>query len=461
MIQKVISFGTTVVLARYLGPPVFGLFVFALVVVGSFELFKSMGIDAALIKKQGDFKKAANTAFIIIPSLGVILYAILNLLAPLIARQLNNNDLANIVRVLGIIFVISCFAKVPATILEKNMQFKKISLADFCGSICFSFAALIFVFLKLGIWSLVFAYIIKIFIYALMICIFAKWKPTFEFDKTIALELFYFGKFVFLTLIVWFLKMNLDNFLVGKLLGVTKLGLYAIAFNFANLSADYFGAYVFRATFPAFSKLQNNLFDLRSAFLKTLKYVGIVAFPFGVGVFFLGGDFLRFAYGEKWIGALNVLKILAWAGIFNTLSIPNSSIFLALGKPMISFWFCIIQVIIFFVFIAPVAKVLGINGVGVIVASASFIAMIFSFFWVMRLLSLSLKQVYLNLKVSFICSSLMAIGIIFYKVTIPVFGNIAAKYNFVLLFCFATVVYGFSLLKLERPFFEEIRDLIF
>jgi len=39
----------------------------------------------------------------------------------------------------------------------------------------------------------------------------AKWRPKFEFDKKIALEMFNFGKFLFLGGIVWFLKMAQDN----------------------------------------------------------------------------------------------------------------------------------------------------------------------------------------------------------------------------------------------------------
>ena len=67
VIQKVVSFFSTVLLARILSPEDYGMFALALIVTNTFGLFKSMGIDTALIKRTADFQKACNTAFLIIP----------------------------------------------------------------------------------------------------------------------------------------------------------------------------------------------------------------------------------------------------------------------------------------------------------------------------------------------------------------------------------------------------------
>ena len=253
VLQKIITFGATIILARLLGPSAFGLFALTMVIVSSFELFKSLGIDSALIRKADNFEDAANTAFVIIPLLGILLYIVLNFSAPIIAKFLNNRELLPIIRVLGIVFVISCFSKVPQASLERDMHFKKISIAEFTSSIIFSVSAVVFAFLNFRVWSLVYAYIIKMFVYMAMIWIYAQWRPKLFFNKTLALEMFNFGKFVFLASAVWFIKMNLDNFLVGKLLGLTMLGLYAIAFNIANFGADYFGNKVYKVIYPAYS----------------------------------------------------------------------------------------------------------------------------------------------------------------------------------------------------------------
>jgi len=461
-IGRTISLCTTVVLARILSPAVFGLYSLAFIAIDALSLFKSMGFDSALIQRKDNVGKAANTAFFVIPFFGIVLYLILSISAPMIGRFLNNQEVIGVIRALGIIFIISCFGKVPAALLEKNMQFKKVSVIEISTGFIYALTAIILAISGVGIWSLVYAYILKTIYQNTMYFIVSRWRPKFEFDRKIALEMFNFGKFLFLGGAVWFLKMNLDNLLVGKLLGVTALGLYAIAFNVANFGADYFGARVYRVIFPAYSKMQSDLGDLRKASLKVIKHISLIALPFGIAIFLLGKELLIFVYGQKWIGAVGVLRILAWAGIFNTLPAGLGGIFLACGKPKLGFWITSLQVIIFFIFITPMAKLFGINGVGVVVSISSFIAFIITLIWSMKILSINLNQIYLSFKPSLIASLSMAFAIIIFKNIL--FQNkfsILFHYNLIILFFLAITIYSLTLLRIERTLLKEIKELVF
>lgn len=460
-LQKAISTCATIVLARILGPEDFGLFALAFVAINALDLFKSMGFDSALIQRKDDIEKAANTAFFIIPMLGIVLYLTLSISAPWIGKFLNSTQVINIIRALGIIFVISCFGKIPAALIEKNMQFRQISLIEISSAIVFSATSIILALMERGVWSLVIAYILKITNQNVLLFIFAKWKPHFQFDKKIALEMFHFGKFLFLGGVVWFLKMNLDNLLVGKLLGVTALGIYAIAFNVANFGADYFGGKVYRVIFPAFSKIQDNKYDLKQAFLKTTKIVSIFAFPFFVILFLMGDELIRIMYGLKWLEAIPVLKILAFAGLFNTLPVAMGPLFNASGYPKISFWFGVIQVVIFFIFITPAAKLFGLVGIGLVVSASALVAIIAYLPFTMRLISLKINDIYHCLKPGLISSLLMGLGIIILKHVLPKYSVGVLLYcNLVTLAIFAGAIYGLSIFKIERNIFKEIGGMI-
>ncbi|MDD5259279.1 MAG: lipopolysaccharide biosynthesis protein [bacterium] len=462
VLQKIVSFGTTIIIARRLGPSIYGLFAFAMVVVTSFELFKSLGVDAALIRRKEDYPQAADTAFLIIPSLGIFLFLVLNLSASFIGRFLNNMDLVPIIRILGIIFVISCFSKVPNITLERAMTFKFLSIADFTCTIIFSITAIVCTFLGLEVWSLVFAYILKMLVFMVMVWVKSGWRPKFVFDKGLAKEMLHFGKFVFLSSILWFLKMNLDNLLVGKILGTAMLGFYAVAFNIANFGSDYFGGQIHRVTYPAYSKLEGNLEGLQNAFLKVFKYMSLFAIPLGVGTFLIGGDFLSLAYGHKWEGAVGVLKILAWAGIFNTLPVSAMGVFLAKNNPKQGLIITTIQVTIFFIFITPAARIFGVTGVGYVVMLASLLSCIYAFYQVQKLLNLRINQMFASLKPALISSSLMAMVIIIFKKMLS-FGLFSSleHFRFFLLFIIAASIYMYSLSRFEKTVFREMREMIF
>src|SRR3989338_1298272 len=83
--QKVISVGTFAVLARILGPSIFGLFALAFVAIDGFQIIKSFGLDSALINRKDNIDEAADTAYVLIQAQGIILFTVCFLVAPLAA----------------------------------------------------------------------------------------------------------------------------------------------------------------------------------------------------------------------------------------------------------------------------------------------------------------------------------------------------------------------------------------
>lgn len=462
ILRKIITFGSTVILARILGPAEFGLFALAFVAINAFGVFKNMGFDSALIQRKNDIEKAANTAFFVIPVSGVLLYLILFISAPFVAEFLNNKELIGVIRALGFIFVLSCLGKVPAALLENKMEFRRVFIIETSAAIVYSVSAILFAILKFGVWSLVIAYIIKTFFHNILAFIYSGWRPQFQFDRKIALEMFHFGKYLFLGGIIWFLKMNLDNLLVGKLLGVISLGLYAIAFNIANVTADYFGVQINRVVFPAYSKLQDNLEDLGLAVLKVLRYVSLVALPFGVCVFFFSKDILNFIYGPQWLDASRVLCVLAWAGIFNTLYMANGGVFAACGRTKISLLLISLQVLLFFIFVIPAVKLYGLFGVGLVVSLVSFVNFTISLIGVMKIVPVSLKQIYSSVRMSLLASFFMAAVIIFFKNTTILSGlRSFNNYNFFISFFTGVCSYILCIVIMEKSIVREITGLLF
>lgn len=461
-LQKAIQLCGTIILARILGPADFGLFALAFVAIDTLGLFKSMGFDSAIIQRKEEMEKAANTAFFVIPLLGIALYLILAISAPLIARFFNNQQLVGIIRALGIIFVISCFGRVPAALMEKYMLFKQVSIIEISSAVVYTTSAVILAFLKFGAWSLVYAYILKTMTQNILTFIYAKWLPRFDFDKKIALEMFHFGKFMFLSGVVWFLKMNLDNILVGKILGVTALGLYAIAFNIANFGADYFGSKVYRVIFPVFSKIQDDKDALRKAFLKTTKLMSIFAFPLCAVLFLLSNELVSLVYGTKWVNSIPILKVLAFVGLFNTLPIAMGPLFNATGKAKVGFYFVIFQVSLFLLFITPAAKLYGLIGVGVVVTLSQLIPVLVALPFTKKIISIKISELVACLRPGFLGSIAISVIILAYKYSfIPKFQNldIAMYINFCILAGITFLSYIFSLFILDKPILHEIKGM--
>jgi O-antigen/teichoic acid export membrane protein len=388
LLQKAIQLCATIILARILGPADFGLVALAFVTIDALGLFKSMGFDSALIQRNTDVARAANTAFLIVPSSSVLLYVLLFFLSPSIAGFLNNQALVPVIRALGLTFVMSGFVKVPSALLDKSMQFRKVAVAETIATVVFSISAITMASLRWGIWSLIIAFILKTLVQSILIFIFAKWRPILEYDKTIALEMFHFGKFLFLGSLFWFIRSNLDNILAGKLLGVTALGLYAIAFNISNFGADFLSNRLNRVIFPAFSKLNADLDALRAAFLKTTRMICMVAFPFSAILAILSHELLLIVYGTKWLAAAPVLIILAFAGLINSIFLPVGPALSAIGRSKPVFWTQFLQTATFVILVIPAAHFFGLLGVAAAVLASLPLPNIYCLLITMKLLGM-------------------------------------------------------------------------
>lgn len=463
VIHKVLSFLTMIVLARKLGPSVFGLFSLTLVVVSSFELFKSMGVDAALIRWQSkDIRPAADTAFVIIPALGFSLFSILFVCAPAISRFMNAPEMEPVLRTLGMVFVVNCFSRVHSALLERRMQFKIISLAELVSTLGYCACAITLAFLKPNVWALVYAFILKGLLYLAVLWKGSSWKPAFRFHPGIAKEMLHFGKYIFLGSMVWFLRMNLDNVLVGKYLGAAVLGLYAVAFNIANFGADFFAFKINRVVYPAFSRMSADSGSLKSAFLKTFTYLAVIGLPLGTVVFLLGGDFIGLAYGNRWLQASPVVRILAFTGIFNTLNAASSALFLARGRSRVVFGVSALQVVLFLLFIRPATYMFGAEGVAFVVSAAGLCAFALSMGVSVRMLSLSAAEVAKTLRPALVASFFIAAGIVALQriLALQLFRHVPVYSIFLVTVVSAAVLYVVSLVAFEKRLVAEIKETV-
>lgn len=452
--QRIIATLTTVVLARLLSPGDFGMFALAMVMIDAFGVFKSLGFDTAMVRRNEDISKAANTAFFLIPTMGMFLFLILLIVSPFGAKFLGDQSIANVIRALGFLFVISCFGKVPQTILYREMKFKYKSIAEVSSQIVFSISAIILAFNKFGVWSMVIAYLLKILIQVSIEWYFSGWKPKFEFDKKIAWDMFHFGKYVMASSVALFLYSNLDNIAVGKLLGVTVLGYYAIGRNLSNILVGIFLNKVSMIMFPAYSKIQKDTEDLKRVMLRGLKYISIIALPFSVILFMFATDILKILFGEKWLPAVGIVQVLAFAGLFNCLGTAIWPIFLARGKSKADFQVNAIQAVLFFILLFPLASSFKLFGVGLAVLISTIVSFSIGIIRIKRIIGLRIQDLFESIKHSLIATSLMSLVMIFLR---SIILTKFAFFNLILVIGIPTLFYLSMIYFMNRNISEDIK----
>lgn len=415
---RVIRILTTIILARLLLPYDFGIVAIGLLIVEFLQQFKDFGIGAAVIQKKDQIEEALNTALTLRIILSVILFLIAILFAPVMAMFFEEPSVTDIARVVAIVIIIGSVSFAPEIMLVKDIMFKKIGAIEVLRAVTYSVISISLALNGFSYWSLVYGALFSQLFSAIALWIIAPLRIKISFNKKVAKEIFNFGKFVFGANLVVFAIMNVDNALIGKVLSISVLGYYVLAYRW-GLWSTYLTQIISRVTFPTYAKIQEQIKKLRYGYLKTAEYVGFMSFPLAFGLSAVASIFIPVIVGTKWNPAVPALEILCIFGVFEILIMIAAQILLAVGKPSITFKASVVRFVIIIAFIYPVMKWQDILGVAILVTIATFVQAFLMNIEVCKITDTSLLSLIQSIAPSMICSLLLFIVIFLCKLLLP------------------------------------------
>lgn len=344
--QKVISVVTFAILARMLDPSTFGLFAMSFLLIDGLQIFKSFGLDTALVQRKENVEEASHTAYMIVQAMGLTFFGASFLLAPLVSHFFSNNQICSVIRALGIVFVFSSFSKIPITLLIKRMQFNLVSIIDLIGAVVNSVCAIGFAIISPTVWALVGAYVAKQFTIAVFARFYSGYRFRLNFDPKIARALLSYGKFMIGVGVLGYVSENINNIVVGKILGTAMLGYFALAANIGNFINSHFTHLISGVMFPAYAKIQGDREAVKRVYLQTIKFVSIISIPFAVGLFFMADELVFTLYGEKWMAVIPLLKLFGIIQLIIPIVGCSGAVFLGLGNPGYIFAVTVVALVI-------------------------------------------------------------------------------------------------------------------
>ena len=336
--RQAIQVVTSVVLARLLLPQDFGLLGMAVVFVGLSQLLADFGIGAAIVQAQETSDAALSSSFWLNLLVGVILIAAVGLAAPWIADFYGEPRVEILARVLSLTLLMSSVMVVPRAILYKSLDLKGVVKSQVIGSIVGSAAAVSLAWIGWGVWSLILQPVIGSAVTVFLTFLYSGWRPKFIYSWPSVKDLAYFSMPVLGSDLVNYANRNSDSLIIGKVLGSQLLGYYSLAYQIMLYPMTQVSSVVVRILFPTLSKVQEDPDRFSSAYLKSVAAIALVTFPMMTGLFVLAEDFVLAVFGEKWLPMTDVLRILSWVGLLQSINVTAGTIYLSTGKPKFSFY---------------------------------------------------------------------------------------------------------------------------
>lgn len=286
---QIINFFSMFLLTIFLAPEVFGVFFVVTAAVNFLNYFSDIGLAAALIQKKGPVTdEDLKTTFTIQQILVVFLVFWALLGSRLVVRFYGlSADGLFLFRALVMAFFLSSLKTIPSVLLERKLDFNRLIIPQIAETILFNLIAVIMAWQGSGIASFTWAVLVRGFAGLILMYLISPWRPGFAFHRTSARKLLGFGVPFQTNSLLALAKDDLLTVFLGKILAFSQVGFIGWAQKWANLPLRFIMDSVTKVTFPAYSRIQDNLQALRAGIEKALFSVCFLTFPTLAGLVIL------------------------------------------------------------------------------------------------------------------------------------------------------------------------------
>ena len=351
---KLITPITNMILARILAPEAFGVVATVTIIFSFADILTDAGFEKFLIQHEFEDEnekyKYANVAFWTNLGISLVLWGIITLFCEPIATFVGNPGLGKVIAIACVQLILTSFSCIQTALYRRNFDFKTLFLMRIVVALSPFLITIPLAIIGLNYWALIIGSIFGQLINSIILTVKSKWKPKIFYDANILKKMFSFSSWSLIESISIWLTTWADSMIIANTFNSYYLGLYKTSITMINSLFSVITASTTTVLFSALSRLQSENSEFKNIFLKTQRYVSILVFPLGIGIFLFRNLATQLFLGDKWTGANQIIGIWALASTFSIVFCYYcSEVYRAKGRPRLSFF---VQ-IIYFLFLLP------------------------------------------------------------------------------------------------------------
>ena len=324
-----------VILTRLLEPSVFGLMSLVVAIRVGMELVSDLGVTQNIVSNpRGHEPKFYDTAWTLHSSRNMALAVLCFLFAGPFAIFFGHRELAIILPVASLFFMLSGFESTTRGVMHKQLKIGRLSAYEISLAVVSMLAQIGSALVFRNVWAIMVGMMITssatlVATYFLV----PGTRHRFMVDPQSARELLHFGKWVFLSSIVYFFAMNFDRLYFARQITLTELGVYGIARNLADVVSQLVARGSGFVLYPTVAASGLPQIELRRKLLRGRRTL-LLGAAVGLGTFMaLGGVIVGLLYDPRYGAAGVILPVLCIGVWFGILTSTNDSILMGLSRP--------------------------------------------------------------------------------------------------------------------------------
>jgi O-antigen/teichoic acid export membrane protein len=321
-----------VVLARLLTPAEYGLAAMVLVFSALVLIFTDLALGAALVQREELSERDRSTVFWTSVAAGVGFTFLGIALSWPLAAFYGEPEVQPLFAVMSVSFLLTALGTAHSALLNREMRFKSLELRMMAGTFVGGIVGIAVAYAGYGAWAIIWQQLAIAAVSTAFLWAFSRWRPRFIFSGASLRSLGGYSANVFGTRVLFYMNRKLDHMLIGRFLGASALGAYAVAYNVMLMPLSRIAQPVVEVLFPAMSRIQDDRKRMAAMWLRANRMIGAISIPAMVGLMIVAPEFVATLFGQRWEEAAPVIQILAWVGLLQSLQRLNSSVLQACDR---------------------------------------------------------------------------------------------------------------------------------
>jgi teichuronic acid exporter len=316
--SQIVSWAAFLIVVRLLPPADFGLAGMSVVLYTYLKFVGSFGIPATVLRHRDLDEETLAQLNTMGVAFGVGAFLLACLLAWPAAIFFKTPRVAPVTVVTCIALIPLGLRSVPEGLMNKHMRLKSLSAFDALRDIMSAVVTLSLAWLGFRYWALILGNLLSEIARCAVILSVQRHRFARPRLATIR-EPLLFGWRVVAWTFSWSTYSTLDNVTAGRVYGRPGLGLYAMAWNLANVPLEKIVSLVTTLVPAYLSRVQTDLPALRRYVSNLSEMISLTMFPATVGLALVAREAVPLIMGHKWNGMIGPLQVLAAYATFRAL----------------------------------------------------------------------------------------------------------------------------------------------
>lgn len=327
--------GSNLILTRILVPEAFGLMVFVSVLMTGLAMFSDVGITSVVVQsKRGDDPVFLDTVWTIQVLRGAVLTAIAALLAVPMAHFYGEPQLVPLIRVASLTTLIGGFNSISLVKLQRHLRIKKLAAIELSAQVFNAAVKIAWALVVPSVWALVFGGLVgSLGKMVLSHTVAREHRCRFAWESDSVGQVLQFGKWIFLSTVLFFMAGQSDKLIFGYLFTTAQLGVFGVAGQYAMIPTQVIWRIGNAVVFPALSRRRESEGGLVPVYRRAQMPLLVVGAVPVMLLMATGPELIEVLYDPRYAGAGWMLQILAVTAWIQIPQASSGSVLLALGIP--------------------------------------------------------------------------------------------------------------------------------